>query len=297
MENIVTMREQTSEIMRSYYKQKCQEGDEESQKRAIIETAARLIRSDIKSQVSTVTNQYPSSDDLKLDSSLSFIPTSLRTALETLLVGKDTRRKVAAVGHAIIQAVRPRAVIAPLQIGLAVQIHHLYRSKIIVDTLHKLGFCSSYTEVIRFEKNAADCVEPDVLGGDVDLLDMSVLFAADNVDHNIITIDGKGTFHGMGVIAAVTPGKQTNHLIPRRQISELKTENKTKIPILEYRFAKHACHEVVFEDLLIFFDSDNRIDIMWEVSLGFKEATPNWQGMMHILHQGSRHPGQSSVKF
>ena len=36
---------------------------------------------------------------------------------------------------------------------------------------------------------------------------------------------------------------------------------------------------------------------MWEVSLGFEEATPNWQGMMHILHQGSQHPGQSSVKF
>ena len=67
-----------------------------------------------------------------------------------------------------------------------------------------MGFCSSYTEVIRFEKNAADCVEPDVLGGNVDLLGMSVLFA-DNVDHNIITIDGKGTFHGMGIIAALTP--------------------------------------------------------------------------------------------
>jgi len=70
LDNIVTMTEQTSQILRSYYKQKCQEGDEESQKCAIIETAARLIRSDIKSQVSTVTNQYPSSEDLKLDSAL-----------------------------------------------------------------------------------------------------------------------------------------------------------------------------------------------------------------------------------
>ena len=214
LDDIVTMREQTSQILRSYCKQKCQKGDEESQKRAIIETAARLIKSDIKSQVSTVKNQYPSSEDLKYDSALSFIPTSLRTALETLFIGKDTRRKVAAVGHAIIQAVRPRAVIAPLQVGLAVQIHHLYRSKFIVDTLHEMGFCSSYKEVIRFEKNAADCVEPDVLGGDVDLLEMSVLFAADNVDHNIITLDGKGTFHGIGVIASVTPGKQMNDLIP-----------------------------------------------------------------------------------
>jgi hypothetical protein len=58
----------------------CQEGDIESQKRAIIETTARLIKCDIKSQVSTVTNQYPRSVVLKLDSALSFIPTSLRTA-------------------------------------------------------------------------------------------------------------------------------------------------------------------------------------------------------------------------
>ena len=48
-----------------------------------------------------------------------------------------------------------------------------------------MGFCSSYAEVIRFEKNAADCVKPDVLGNHVNLLGMSVLFA-DNVDHNII---------------------------------------------------------------------------------------------------------------
>ena len=151
--------------------------------------------------------------------------------------------------------------------------------------------------MLRFEKNAADCVEPDVLGGDVDFSEMSVLFAADNVDHNIITIDGKGTFHGMGVIAAVTPGKQMNRLIPRRHISELNSENKTKIPILEYRFAKHACHEVVFQDISRFVECDRRIDILWEVSLRFKNDTPNWQGMMHILHEGSQHPGRSSVAF
>ena len=35
-------------------------------------------------------------------------------------------------------------------------------------------------------------MEPDVLGGDTDLLEMSVLYADDNVDHNLITLDGKG---------------------------------------------------------------------------------------------------------
>ena len=214
LDDIVTMREQTSQILRSHYKQKCQEGDEESQKRAIIENAARLIRSDTKSQVSTVTNQYPSSEDLKLDSALSFIPTSLRTALQTLFVGKDTRRKVAAVGHAIIQALRPRTVIAPLQVELAVQIHHLYRSKFIVVTLHEMGFCCSYTQVIRFEKNATDCVEPDVLGGDVDLLEMSVVFAADNVERNVITIDGKGPWNGCHCLCHPWKTDEPSHSAP-----------------------------------------------------------------------------------
>jgi hypothetical protein len=52
----------------------------------------------------------------------------------------------------MIQAVRPQAVLAPLLVGLAVQIHHLCRSKFIVETLHEMGFCSSYAEVIKFEK-------------------------------------------------------------------------------------------------------------------------------------------------
>jgi len=72
--------------------------------------------------------------------------------------------------------------------------------------MHEMGFCCSYPEVIRFEKNAAD-VKSDVLCEDVDLLDMSMLFAADNVDHNVITLDGKGIFHGMNIIASVTPGR------------------------------------------------------------------------------------------
>ena len=57
--DIVTMREKTSEILRSYFNSTNQEGDEESQKRAILETAAKLIKSDIKTNVPPINNQYP----------------------------------------------------------------------------------------------------------------------------------------------------------------------------------------------------------------------------------------------
>ena len=69
-----------------------------------------------------------------------------------------------------------------------------------------MGFSSSYDEVLRFEKNAADTAATDILGENIDSGDVAILFASDNIDHNILTIDGKGSFHGMGIIAALTPG-------------------------------------------------------------------------------------------
>ena len=66
-----------------------------------------------------------------------------------------------------------------------------------------MGFTSSYDEVQRFEVNAACSLAPDVLSSDIENLDQALLFAGDNVDHNIITLDGKGTFRGMGMIEGV----------------------------------------------------------------------------------------------
>ena len=73
--DIVTMREKTSQILRSYFKSHGKEEDEETLKSAIIKTAARLIRSDTKTNVpSTVTSdEYPSIEMLKLISALNYI--------------------------------------------------------------------------------------------------------------------------------------------------------------------------------------------------------------------------------
>ena len=43
-------------------------------------------------------------------------------------------------------------------------------------------------------------------------------WVADNVDHNINTLTGKDTFHGMGIISATQPGKiRSNKLVTRVQ--------------------------------------------------------------------------------
>ena len=217
--------------------------------------------------------------------------------LDALFVGKDTQRKVASIGHAIIQAVRPRAVLAPLQIGLSVQMHHLNRSRFLVDTLCQMGFCSSYGEMQRFEMNAANCAAPNMFGKDIDELNKALLFAADNVDHNILTIDGKGTFHGMGMIAALTPGQETDLSIPRHKTTKLNIVEKSKVVIIDHRFAKHVRRDITFRELPSLTECDMRVDLLWELSFNFKQTTPGWQGMMHIIYQGNEHPGQSSIRY
>ena len=203
--------------------------------------------------------------------------------LQHLFVGKDTSRKVAGIGQAVVQAVRPRAVIAPLQIGLAVQMHHMYRSRFLIDSLSTMGFSSSYVEVQRFELNSACSRAPDLLGSDIDMLGTSLLFAGDNVDHNIITLDGKGTFHGMGMIASITPWKEVSRIISRQKIADLKLVELTKIDIIDYRYAKHISRNIDFQPLTLSSACDRTVDIFWEMSFRFHQSTPSWPGMMQLL--------------
>ena len=85
-------------------------------------------------------------EDLSLENSFSFLPNCLRLLLTKLIVGADNdgiKMKVSAIGQALIHAVRTRAVLAPLQIGFGVQMHHHFRSKYLIESLHALGFSSS----------------------------------------------------------------------------------------------------------------------------------------------------------
>ena len=142
-----------------------------------------------------------------------------------------------------------------------------------------MGFSSSYPEVQRFEVNAACSRAPGVLGSDINILDTSLLFAGDNVDHNIITLDGKGTFHWMGMIAAITPGKQASQIISRQKIADLKLVERTQIDIIDYRYSKQINRNVEFQPLPFSSACDRTVDIFWEMSFCFNKSTPSPQGV------------------
>ena len=160
----------------------------------IIDTAAKLIKSEVKLVVQ-LNDNYPTSAKMSsTDSALAFVPDSLEQLLRKLAVGKKTDTKIASIGQAIMQFARPRALIAPLQIGLGVQMHQHFGSKFLIDSLYQHGFRSSYQEVQRFERCAAvsrGTELPNICSGQF------LQFLADNVDHNTRTIDSLNMFHGM----------------------------------------------------------------------------------------------------
>lgn len=57
-------------------------------------------------------------------------------------------------------------------------------------------------------------------------------FVADNVDHNACTIDGLNTFHGMGIMAAITPVVKKDFQVPRRDVSKEEVLNLEQLMYL-----------------------------------------------------------------
>ena len=115
----------------------------------------------------------------------------------------------------------------PLLFRLADELDHLYGSKWLTDELYRLGFLISYSEVTRFKQAVMSSRSLDSQTTLLSSENAFIQYIADNVDHNIATLDGKDTFHGMGIIAATTNqrGNIIKELIVKRPKNLLKTED------------------------------------------------------------------------
>ena len=171
--SIVTFRE-TAHFILNEHRTLPKDQSEDVEIMNMIKTVARIIKSEAKS-LPPLSEEYPSFKSLD----------NVATCLSYR--GGNENIAVAALGQAIVQACLPRTVLAPLQVFVAVQLHHHFGSRFLIDNVHKLGFCSSYKEVLRFERNAA-------ASHGTGLFTLSagsfLQFAADNVDHDVCTIDG-----------------------------------------------------------------------------------------------------------
>ena len=101
------------------------------------------------------------------------------------------------------------------------------------------------------------------------LLGQFVQLVADNVDHNIRTIDGSNTFHGMGIIATFTPGVVVQRAIPRVSVSSDEIKRLGGIDIRRFKSQHTGDLPLTFKELIAMAKSDPTADIdpLWDISL------------------------------
>ena len=117
---------------------------------------------------------------------------------------------------------------------------HMFQSKMLVDSLSKHGFCCSYREIKTFEKSGAMEQNTNVVGS---MNEGSFLqYSTDNVDHNICSIDGYGTFHEMGIVCMATPAEKRLLVIPRVKITSDGIVNVGRIPIQNFYQSSDSIH-------------------------------------------------------
>ena len=104
------------------------------------------------------------------------------------------------VGHAIVQASRPRSVIAPIMFGVGIEMDHVFGSKWLINELSHLGFSISYDEVVKYKQSVIQSEALENLLSEY-IPGTFTQWVADNVDHNVVSLDGQGSFHSMGIIA------------------------------------------------------------------------------------------------
>ena len=120
-------------------------------------------------------------------------------------------------------------------------------------------------------------------------------WVADNVDHNLATLDGQESFHGMCIIAVSTPQDHQLFHSSSRIIRRQKTVNvhelvKDKgVPIVQYQGSiKKGLASLTFKSIIelqVPYTLPQQLcsDTVWHSGWMFSEAAkprPNWSGFM-----------------
>lgn len=155
-----------------------------------------------------------------------------------------------------------------------------------------MGFSSSYPEVQKFRYCAASTAE-DILPNP----DQMVKFMADNIDHDTRTIDSEGTLHGMGMIAAFTPGLQRSKSIVRKKATIDDVRAIGQIDILPCP-NKAVGHGLRYEELSesTYKDDFVHTELLLKTTWLLRTTRPSWSGIMQFINHGY-HPVNSSIKI
>ena len=171
------------------------------------------------------------------------------------------------------------------------QLHFEFRSRFFIESLHELGFYSAYQKIHKYQQSAAvsqPLETPCLMQGQF------LQLMADNIDHNTQTHDGLNTFHGMGMIIAVTPGiKCTSSIIICVEV----TAEAVAVAKVDIHFYKNVERfNINYGKLPEISKDDNsrNTGILWKLLCLLQPTAPAWNGTMQLVHHGE-YPSQSSI--
>ena len=108
----------------------------------VIEAAAKLIKDDIRN-MSCSNHVHPNKYDiLREEEGNEWVPDSLQKFM-SYLVPHNSRIKRLRINQCIVQASRPRSMIAPIPFGLGVALEQNFGSRWLLNLFSWHGFCSS----------------------------------------------------------------------------------------------------------------------------------------------------------
>jgi len=283
----------------TWYQAKAKNAVDESER--IVKAAARLIYAELR-DLPDNNQSYPTAHDIT-DEAKNQLPPLLGAFMETVVTSK---LKQSAIGQSLIQAARPRGIICPIPFGLGVEMDHVFGSKFLLSELARLGFCISYDEVVRYKQSVMSTISAGDTGNESLSEAAFTQWVADNVDHNVRTLDGLGTFHGMGIISSSvfkrshtfntqTPVKRLTHRLPVAQV----VQNKG-IPVVTYSSeAKSGLCNLTLASVQelqrpLVLPAICNLDLVWHASYfmtGLNDVCrPNWSGFMQSTCFGEHDP-------
>lgn len=302
--DVVCFRQMADYLVKDLWSEDRKENAEEEGRR-IIRTAAKLLLGDIRDAKYDYTS-YPTTEELEsVDYGLQWLPPFLRLFMECLT---NNTLKQSSIGQVLVHLIRPRSLIPPTLFGLAVELDHVFGSTWLTSELSRLGFCLGVEEVTRYKQSVVENESVTDFLSTV-LPGAFTQWSADNVDHNVRTIDGKGTFHGMGLVCCSTGRNQNlskirSHRIKRQALKLAGDVTKAKgIPVFSYYPEEESgLSQLEFKPRIqlmmpISQAAHTSLDLLWHTALFFKgQMRPSWSGYMSKVCSGE-YPGKSTVTF
>ena len=167
----------------------------------------------------------------------------------------DTHRLILSIGQDIVFACN-KSVFTPKHIGIGVTVTHLTGSKETIKLLNKFGHSISYEEVIKLEKiflqqtMQDDDERTSVIPSNI-VARQFVQAAADNLDFNEKTLDGKNTKHVTTLVLyqRTADGNFGTEVNTKFSISQ-RPESETKLTLDVLNFSRQ-CRKLKLPDCLM----------------------------------------------